>query len=721
MIFLATGDRDDYHNVSVSAGIYRSTNGGLNWLPSNEGLDYSGFFQISKILINPTDPDIAYLATSRGLYKTTNATTNCEWTPLSDPLVYQQYFRNILFKPDGTYSILYASGKDIIRSYNSGNTWGSITVPYGLDFTSSTFNPYIYPVRINIEVTPASPEKIYAVSILSDTDGQLIWNSNRKHYLFSFNGASWDIQEPLIGDSYFLYGISEAWLALTASPINSNIIFFGNVITWRSFNGGEDCENIYGYDQLKVHPDCHDLKFSPCGEYLYLATDGGFYKMTNPETPEPLLQSNFDKLNNGLAIGTITKIGISENDDDLALAGFIDCGKAKYDPNYQTEPWKRIAAGGDGGEQIIDFLNNDTMYTCSQKNTIQEKSFIRGGYWHGFDSWRPYDNACNGEEGAEFIADYVINPDHHNVLYFNYTDLYKYIFKTLNTIDVTKVSSFDDDFGLNCFDPLTAICLAPNQVDHIYVAAENMIDDFNSNFKLFKTTTGGYDNGCTENCWTEITPTNAHYITGIAVSPYNENEIWISYSGYDEEKIKHFDGTEWSDFSSGIQYYIPVNNIIYENGSIDGLFAATDVGVYYRDITMEAWEPYMNNLPNVMVSELEISYKNNTIKAGTFGRGLWESSLPCEYLNLNLEITSDQTWNVPMRVHSNLVVKSGKTLTIKNGAAVYFHENSKIIVERGGHLIIDGGTLTNGCEGLWKGIEVWGDPAHQATSITRAG
>jgi hypothetical protein len=54
----------------------------------------------------------------------------------------------------------------------------------------------------------------------------------------------------------------------------------------------------------------------------------------------------------------------------------------------------------------------------------------------------------------------------------------------------------------------------------------------------------------------------------------------------------------------------------------------------------------------------------------------------------------------------NVRVLNGGQLTITGRVAM--PEGSKIIIERGGVLIVDGGTLTNGCNGLWKGIEVWG-------------
>ena len=42
---------------------------------------------------------------------------------------------------------------------------------------------------------------------------------------------------------------------------------------------------------------------------------------------------------------------------------------------------------------------------------------------------------------------------------------------------------------------------------------------------------------------------------------------------------------------------------------------------------MSDWVLWSNNLPNVIVDELEINYATQKIRAATYGRGLWESPL----------------------------------------------------------------------------------------------
>jgi hypothetical protein len=75
-------------------------------------------------------------------------------------------------------------------------------------------------------------------------------------------------------------------------------------------------------------------------------------------------------------------------------------------------------------------------------------------------------------------------------------------------------------------------------------------------------------------------------------------------------------------------------------------------------------------------------------------------------------IATDTIWNDSIYIGHTVFVDSGACLTIHSVAL--FSSRANIVVKEGGKLIIDGGTLTNGCPyELWGGIEAWGSDTNQ--------
>ena len=123
------------------------------------------------------------------------------------------------------------------------------------------------------------------------------------------------------------------------------------------------------------------------------------------------------------------------------------------------------------------------------------------------------------------------------------------------------------------------------------------------------------------------------FITGIAVNPDDANELYLTYSGFagGEKVYRSLSGGNagtWQNISGSLPN-VPINCIVYhdDNSGLDRLYIGTDIGVFYRDNALGDWIYFSNFLPTVSVSDLYINPANNTIAAGTYGRGLWLSDL----------------------------------------------------------------------------------------------
>jgi photosystem II stability/assembly factor-like uncharacterized protein len=89
IVWVGTGENNPRNSVSYGDGVYKSTDGGKTW--KNMGLKKT--FQIGRILVHPQDPNIVYVGAlgrlygpseERGLYKTTDGGLN--WTKTSLPV-----------------------------------------------------------------------------------------------------------------------------------------------------------------------------------------------------------------------------------------------------------------------------------------------------------------------------------------------------------------------------------------------------------------------------------------------------------------------------------------------------------------------------------------------------------------------------------------------------------------------------------------------------------
>jgi hypothetical protein len=337
-------------------------------------------------------------------------------------------------------------------------------------------------------------------------------------------------------------------------------------------------------------------------------------------------------LNNGLHIATIYNFGSSPIDPYQILTGTQDCGINYLKDNI----WRIQENPNDGFQCLMDDQDINLMYATIYHPT--NGSLWRSNYddqdphWHSF-----FNGQSPVNEQSWFGASLVADPSDSKTLFQARINLWKVDDASTATnydwYKITDVNALTSDLWGNNNCVVYALEIAPSSPQHLYfsgIKVDSWVTDFDAN-RIFKTSTGG---GTNTTGWTEITPPTpgnalgTYFISDIAVSSDDPNKIWITYSGYLEAfKVKHFDGSEWTDYNEGLPN-IPINCIVFVNGSNNALFIGTDVGVYYRDADMDQWETFMTRLPNVKVSWLELNYTNQKLRAGTFGRGLWESDIP---------------------------------------------------------------------------------------------
>ncbi len=212
-------------------------------------------------------------------------------------------------------------------------------------------------------------------------------------------------------------------------------------------------------------------------------------------------------------------------------------------------------------------------------------------------------------------------------------------------------------------------------------------------------------------------------INSIAVDPKNIGRIWVAlgnidtnYVGASPDTMKNRvmysndTGLSWTDVSKGLSA-LPVNKLLYRKGSIDEIYAGTDVGVFKWNNTTNEWECFNNSLPTCIVMDMEINYCANKLRVATYGRRIWETVLG----EITLQPTATITAGTPPwtgghhhYLNCSIDIPAGVTLTI-SGDTVHMPRGGIIAVEPGGHLIVDHALITNSCNScLWQGIQARG-------------
>ncbi len=607
IMYIATGDGDAGDTYSL--GVLKSEDAGETWQPTGLAHDISSGVTCSKILMDPNDNQRLWVATTSGLYYTTDGGTT--WTQSIT-----QWVKDIEIHPTNT-NIIYASGSRFFKSEDGGENFDLIT-----DGTPP--NSAVY--RVAISVTAANPDYLYLLACDNNEYGfyGLYRSDDAGDSFTQMSNAPNVLGRNLVGDSEDGQGWYD--LAVAASPTNGDQIVVGGINVWRSNDGGTNWEVISDYeyptDVGYTHADIHSLDY--IGDELYCGSDGGLFISENDGT-------TWEDLSEGLQISQYYRIAVSTTDPELILTASQDNGTNLFSEGNQHNH----VIGNDGMVAAINYENDDIMYGAFQYGTLFKS--IDGG-----DNFNEFIDGIT-EDGA-WVTPFEFHPTNPDIVFSAYENVWK------NTDGTTWVQLGN----IPGSSTLTSLHISASDPDVIYTASPTAI---------YKSENGG-------DSWSGISDGLPNLtITDVTTHPENSEILWVTFSGYDEgEKVYYSEngGGDWSNISNNMPN-VPVNCVSYQVGSNDGIYLGTDIGVYFKNAESFSWNDYNDGLPNVIVNQIIFQYEAGKVLLATYGRGIWTNNffdtsslqptadfsatptLICEdqtvtYLNESLNVFDDIFW-----------------------------------------------------------------------------
>ncbi len=559
---------------SYSHGIYRSTNGGNSWVQSNFNPTTANLgglgsdFTIYKIIYHPRVPNLIFIGTNQGLFRSTNNLAT--WTLLltsSDitDIAFHPTNNNIIYVYDNYY---WGTNRSLVlRSTNQG-----------LNFSSSATIAGNNDQKGHLSVSNACPNCLYFAS------DEGVWKSTNNGIDFTLLASPpQDCGGFAVNDldtSYMIYGYVE----IEASADGGRS--WNQKTDWYlpNTNGFGNIENKFRTSSNYVHADLHPAKC--VNGVFYVGTDGFFSKSTDNGT-------TWQKLSQGVATRENYKLGVSQSNQYRSISGSQDNGTSiKHQDN-----WLEFY-GADGMEGIIHPLNDDWMIGSVQFGARRRTK----------DGGRTQDEIPTpSSSDGYWEAPIAYAPSDPMTIY----DFKESIYKSTN-------------FG-NTWDSVGIPTTFTGTIEQAAIAENNsnIIVISNGDY-IEKSTNGG------RNFINIKHNLPSYYIEDIAFDPSDDNTFIVVNRAYQNNNNKIYittnGGTSWTNITHNLGR-MPIHSVVIDHTPARNIYVGAEIGVYTKPMNGSTWILYSPDLPNVAVEELEIVYGSNTLKAATWGRGLWEYTL----------------------------------------------------------------------------------------------
>lgn len=639
VIYVGTGESNPRNSVLAGAGVFRSSNGGKSWV-------HCGLVEthhIGRIVVHPTNPDIAYVAAlgrlwgfnkERGLYKTTDGGRTWAMSNFIDENTGAIDVAMDPSEPDVLYSAAWPVRRDafaggspamqtgssgaIFKSTDAGKTWAKLTGglperPYGrCGITICRKNPKIVFAIVQTDKTPTGS---FGQTPKPGDDA-----STGGVFRSDDAGKSWKKLNDLVPRPFY-YG------KIRVDPTNDQRVYVLGVNFFASTDGGVN----FALRQARgVHPDHHALWIDPKNpDHFILGNDGGLYVSKD--------RGQTFEAKRGLAIGQFYGIAVDGRTPYHAIGGMQDTGTwsgpvaTPYPDGITQADWTRVA-GADGFHCAVDPNDSFTVYAEGQFGGLMRVNMF-GEYGPIPKSIRPPFPKSEPPYRCNWNAPFCLSPHDPKTLYFGAQHAFK---STDRGEGWTKISP-----DLTCAPKgvpmanfghtISTLAESPVKAGVLWAGTDDG--------KVWVSRNDGKD-------WDDVGRAVAsgspfRWISKIEPSHFDAGTAFLSIDRHRNDDFKPYlfattdFGATWKPIATGLPLGAVVGVIRQSSKNKNLLLAGTERGLYVSLDGGRHWHHLSKTgLPaNVRIDDLVIHPHERELAIGTHGRSLWVMDIsPLEQL-----------------------------------------------------------------------------------------
>lgn len=600
-------------------GVYKSTDAGNSW--KKTGLDLTQ--HISRIVVDPKNPDIVFIAAQgalyskskeRGIYKSTDGGANWKKILYVDDKTGCAELSMDMNNPRILYAAMWEHGRlpwkvisggpgsGLYKSTDGGEHWEKMQE--GLPKEMG---------KMSVAVSRANSEKVYAL-IESDFDKEAggLYVSNNA-------GKNW----RQVSSDHRL--IQRAWYYIECfpDPNDENTIYVLSAPALRSIDGGKKWEVLSG-----THGDFHDLWINPKNsDNMVIANDGGaaisvnFGKTWSTQANMPTAQFYRINADNQFPY----RIYGGQQDNTSVVISSRELGSA----GIGTGSWTS-SAGGESAFLAFDpddpgfVLGGSYLGTIEVLNTKAKAGTNIMAAPIQYLARDAKDMKYRYNWNAPIIwSKHEPNTFYHGAQYLLRT---KDMGKTWTEVspDLTRNEKekqgkgggpyTNEAVGAENYGTLSYVIESPHEKGFIWTGSDDGL--------VYLTKDGGAN-------WENVTPAGLQecLINAIEISPHDKATAYIATTRYKFNDhtpgiYKTTDyGKTWVKISNGIPVGAFTRVVREDDVRKDLLFAGTETGVCISWNGGKDWSPFQLNLPVCPITDLRI-HKGNLV-AATSGRSFW--------------------------------------------------------------------------------------------------